>query len=233
MGFRVMPEGPMAFGEEQRIRELLGEAKLAVHFVGGQVEGRAIEAIKYSSQHAATIVYELPGNEMSPEEQFEMESIEDDLKKLPITGQHTYDRVSGKNFDQFLQVVKDRLEAARPVPATRIGIACEDTDRSTVEAILPEIQTQTGFSAVCHGLSLLDFKKSRGVLFYWGAADGIRLRKARQVARGLREAVFLAPPPKPNASEAELGRTTILRQQRDRFSIDDIRPFLQQLGWPG
>jgi hypothetical protein len=102
-----------------------------------------------------------------------------------------------------------------------------------VEAIVPEIQTQTGFSVICHGLSLLDFKKSRGVLFYWGAADGRRLRQARLVTKGLREAFFLAPPPQPTKREEELDHARILRQRGDHFSVDDIRPFLQELGWTG
>jgi len=234
MGFRVMPETPMAFGDEALIHRLIGEARLAVHFVGGQVQGRAFEAIAHSCRQAqvATVVYEVPGFHLTEEERSQLEWIEDDLKQ-ETQGDRAYDRVSGKNFDQFLQVVRDRLDGARPIPATRIGIACEESDRAAVEAIVPEIQTQTGFSVICHGLSLLDFKKSRGVLFYWGAADGRRLRQARLVTKGLREAFFLAPPPEPTKREEELDHARILRQRGDHFSVDDIRPFLQELGWTG
>lgn len=234
-GFRVMPESPMAYGYPHHIREHLGEARLAVHFVDGQAQQRAIEAIQWSRQdcQGATVVYEVPGYNLTPAEQVSLEWIEEDLRQSTAGDSRAYDRVSGKNFDQFLQVLRDRLEGVRPVRPTRLGIACEETDRQAVEEVIREISARTAFSVTCHGLSLLDFKKSRGVLFYWGAADGRRLRQARWVTKGLLEAIFLAPPPKPTGHEAELGEGLILRQQGERFRVDDIRPFLAGLGWAG
>jgi hypothetical protein len=235
MGFRVMPESAMAYGDPETIRKLLGEARLAVHFAGKQESQRAIEAIRWSRQECpfATVVYEVPGVDLSPEEQFSLAWIEEDLKQAPATDSRAYDRIGGKTFEQFLQVVQDRLESAGPVRPTRIGIACEDLDRATAESIIPAIQNRTGFSVTCHGLSLLDFKKSRGVLFYWGAAKGERLRQARLVTRGMVEAFYLAPPPKPDESEAEMKDCRVLRQSAAQFQVEDIRPFLQELGWRG
>ncbi len=235
IGFRVMPEGPQAYDDEVLIRQLLSDARLAVHFVGGQTEQRTIEAIKYSSQqdHLATVVYEVPGHDLADEHQMYLGWIEEDLKQTNCRDERSYDRVSRKNFDQFLQVVRDRLEGARPVAATRIGIACEPADRSAAESILPMIDARTGFSATCHGLDLLDFKKSRGVLFYWGQAEGKRLLQARLAAKGLSQAFFLAPTPQQAKREQELGQAKVLRQQTEHFTIEDIRPFLQELGWPG
>ena len=117
-------------------------------------------------------------------------------------------------------------------PPHQIGIACEDSDRTTVDRIVPEIQSRTGFSVICHGLSLLDFKKSRGILLYWGQSEGKRLRQARQILKSY-FAFFLAPPPKPEEHKTELAGLTILYQQSDQFRIDDIRPFLARLGWKG
>jgi len=235
MGFRVMPEAPMAYTNPQLIRTHLGEARLAVHFVGGQPKQREIEAIKWSRQicQGATVVYEIPGFDLTPEERVSLEWIEEDLGKAPASDPRVYDRVGGKNLDQFLQILGDRLQGVRPVRPTRVGIACEEIDRLAVEAIIPEIQARTRFSITCHGLSLLDFKKSRGVLFYWGAAEGKRLRQARPVANGLLQAFFLAPPPKPAGHQEQLGEVLVLRQQGDHFSVEDIRPFLQGLGWTG
>jgi len=235
MGFRVMPEAPMAYGDPQRIRKQLGEARLAVHFVGGQTQQRAIEAIKCSRQdcQGTTVVYEVPGYDLSPEERVQLEWIGEGLRQAPLGDPRVYDRVSGKNFEQFLEVLRDRLEGFRPVPPTRLGIACEEIDRPAVEAIIPQIRARTGLSVTNHGLSLLDFKKSRGVLFYWGAGDGKRLRQARLVVQGMIEAFFLAPPPKPPGHEKELGEGLVLRQQGDHFRVDDLRPFLQQVGWAG
>jgi len=235
MGFRVMPESPMAFTNPQVIRTHLSEARLAVHFGGGQAQERAIQAIQWSRQvcQGATVVYEIPGLDLTPEERISLEWIEEDLGKASAGDPRVYDRVAGKNLDQFLQILGDRLEGVRPVRPTQLGIACEETDRPAVDAIIPEIQARTRFSITCHGLSLLDFKKSRGVLFYWGAAEGRRLRQARLVASGLVQAFFLAPPPKLAGHEEQLGEALVLRQQGDRFSVEDIRPFLQGLGWMG
>ena len=47
MGFPVMPEGPMVFGNPPEVRRQLGEARLAVHFAGGQTKQRALEAIQW------------------------------------------------------------------------------------------------------------------------------------------------------------------------------------------
>lgn len=233
MGYRVMPEAPMAYTDPAQIRRCLGEARLAVHFAGGQTEQRTLEAINWSRQdcQGATVVFEVPGCDLSQEERLELDWIAEDLRQTTPGDARVYDRVSGKNFDQFLQVLQDRLEGERPNRPTLLGIACEETDRPAVEAIIPEIHARTGFTVTCHGLSLLDFKKSRGVLFYWGAAEGGRLRQARIVTRGLLEAFFLAPPPKPVENEQELGAGLVFRQQGDRFRVDDIRPFLQKLGW--
>jgi hypothetical protein len=235
MGFRVMPVAPMAYGDPPQIRKHLGEARLAVHFVGGQTQQRALDAIKWSRQDSqgATVVYEVPGYDLTPEERYSLEWSEEDLRKATAGDPRAYDQVSRKNVDQFLQILRDRLESVRPVRPTPLGIACEETDRPAVEAIIPEIHARTGFSVICHGLSLLDFKKSRGVLFYWGAAEGRRLRQARVVTKGLLEAFFLGPPPKPPGHEQELGAALVFRQKGDRFQVEDIRPFLLKLGWVG
>src|SRR5579872_5870761 len=53
MGFRVMPEAPMAFTNPQLIQTHLSEARMAVHFAGGQAQERAnqtIEASRWSRQ---------------------------------------------------------------------------------------------------------------------------------------------------------------------------------------
>jgi hypothetical protein len=165
MGFRVRPEAPMAFGNEPVIRTHLGEARLAVHFVGGQARQRPIKAIQLSRQvcRGATVVYEVPGYDLSPEERTSLDWIEDDLKLVTADDSRVYDRVGGKNLEQFLQILRDRTETVRTGVPTRVGIACEETDRTAVETILPEIRDRTGFSVICLGLSLLDFKNCRGV----------------------------------------------------------------------
>jgi hypothetical protein len=239
MGFRVVPDIAMAYGNSARIREQLCEARMAVHFVDGQSGKRAMDAIEFSMLdcQGATVVYEVPGYEVSLEENLRLEWIEKDLRSANSNDSRAYDRVRGKNFDQFLQIIADRLEGVRPVAPTRLGIACEERDRQFVEEIIPEIVKRTGFSVTCHGLSLFDFKKSRGLLFYWGKADGNRLWQARAVTNGLPKAFFLAPPPKDAVQEKqlsdELGEAFIYRQQDARFSVEDIRPFLSALGWTG
>jgi hypothetical protein len=236
MGFRIVPEALSAHEDPETVRTFLGEARLAVHFVGGQESQRPIEAIRWSREHCqhATVVYEIPGVDLSFEEKVSLEWIEEDLRKLSADDSRAYDRISGKNknVDQFLQVMRDRLEGARPLPPTQVGIACEENDRQAVESIIPEIQVKTGFSVTCHGMSLLDFKKSRGLLLYWGTADGGRLRQARHIVKAY-FAFFLAPPPKPEDRKAELAGCPILNQSTERFQIEDIRPFLERLGWRG
>ena len=236
VGFSVEPQVPSAFADPDKVRTLLGQAKLAIHFVGNQETARPLNAIRDSRQYCqhSTLVYEVPGVDLSPEEKFSLEWLEDDLKQTPATDTRAYDRIPGslKNLDQFLQVIRDRLEGARPLSTTQIGIACEDRDLHSVDRIISEIQSRTGFSVICHGLSLLDFKKSRGILLYWGESEGKRLRQARQI---LKEyfAFLLAPPPKGNEHKIELAGATILYQQADEFQINDIRPFLEILGWRG
>jgi hypothetical protein len=236
MGFRARPESPMAYRHEESIRTLLGEAKAAIHFVGGQPNQRAIDAIRWSREfcQGATIVYEIPGFDLSPEEKLQLEWLENDLSQAAPGDSRVYDRISGrsKNLDQFLAVIRDRLEGERPVPPTQIGIAFEEFDRLAAESIVPEIQGRTAFSVICHGMSLLDFKKSRGILFYWGAAPGSRLRQARPVVRAS-DAFLFAPPPKPEEAKADLRGCEILYQTSEQFQIHDIRPFLERLGWKG
>jgi hypothetical protein len=229
MGFRVMPSGPMAFGNSALIREHICEARLAVHFAGGHDQQRPFEAIKWSLKECqgATVVYEVPGHDLTREERFEIERIEYDFKLDP-----RYHHVR-QNFNELVHVLRDLMEGARPVRPTPLGIACEETDRPAVEAIIPEIQTRTGFEVTCHGLSLFDLKKSPGVLFYWGAAEGGWLRQARKARPAARDAFFLAPPPKPSGYEQDLAGTYVFRQQGERFQVDEIRPFLQELGWAG
>lgn len=236
MGFRVEPQVGGAFGSTETVRTLLGEAKLAVHFVGQQEKSRAIEAIRWSREYCqyATVVYEIPGVDISDEERYSLEWIEDDLKSAPPTDSRAYDRIPGrsKNLDQFLQVIKDRLEGVLPAPPAQIGIACEDADRLVVESIISNLRLKTDLTVVCHGMALLDFKKSRGILLYWGAAPGVRLRQARRLIRHY-FAFFLAPPPKPDESQTELKDCEILHQRKEGFEVDDIRPFLARLGWKG
>jgi hypothetical protein len=239
MGFRVEPQAPSAFSDPTTVRTLLGDAKLAVHFVGNQQSQRPLDAIRDSRQYCqhATIVYEVPGVDLSDEERVSLEWLEADLNPAASsasTDRRTYDRISGalKNLDQFLQVIRDRLEGAQTASNTQIGIACEDPDRATVDRIIPEIQSRTGFSVICHGLSVLDFKKSRGIVLYWGQSEGKRLRQARRILKSY-FAFFLAPPPKPDEHKTELAGLSILYQHSDQFSIDDLRPFLASLGWKG
>ena len=241
VGFSVEPQAPSAFADPEKIRALLGQAKLAIHFVGNQNTARPLNAIRDSRQYCqhSTLVYEVPGVYLSPEEQFSLEWLEEDvnqtdLKHTPTVDTRTYDRIPGslKSLDQFLQVIRDRLEGVRPLSNTQIGIACEERDLQTVDRIIPEIQNRTGFSVICHGLSLLDFKKSRAILLYWGESDGKRLRQARQILKDY-FAFFLAPPPKGDEHKKELADVTILYQQADQFHINDIRPFLETLGWRG
>ena len=127
-------------------------------------------------------------------------------------------------------MIRDRLKE-EPAPKTQIGIGCEEPDRATVDRIIPEIQSRTGFSVVNHGYSPFDFKKSPTVL-YWGQSEGKRLRQARRILNSS-SAFFLAPPPKAEEHKTELAGLTILYQHSDQFSIDDIRPFLARLGWKG
>jgi hypothetical protein len=242
MGFRVEPQAPSAYSDTATVRTLLGDAKLAVHFVGNQQSQRPLDAIRDSREYCqrATVVYEVPGVDLSDEERVSLEWLEADLNPAAFSSstdaadRRTYDRISGafKNLDQFLQVIRDRLEGARPASTTQIGIACEESDRASVTSIIPEIQSRTGFSVICHGLSLLDFKKSLGIVFYWGQSEGKRLRQARRILKPY-DAFFLAPPPKPDEHKTELAGLTILYQQSDQFHVDDIRPFLARLGWKG
>jgi TIR domain-containing protein len=70
MGFRVMPEAMTAYEDDQFVQQLLGKAKAAVHFVGSQYRQRAIDAIRWSREdcQSATVVYEIPGVDLSAEE---------------------------------------------------------------------------------------------------------------------------------------------------------------------
>jgi len=81
MGFRVEPQAPSAYSDTTTVRTLLGDAKLAVHFVGNQQSQRPLDAIRDSRQYCqhATIVYEVPGVDLSDEECVSLEWLEADL----------------------------------------------------------------------------------------------------------------------------------------------------------
>src|SRR4029453_12842201 len=50
MGFRVMPQSAMAYGNPELVRTFLGEARLAVHFVGNQSSPHAFGAAVWTWQ---------------------------------------------------------------------------------------------------------------------------------------------------------------------------------------
>lgn len=221
-GFVVLPETPLAFGDERIIKTQLSESKLAVHFVG-QAQGRALEAIEWSCEKCAgrTVVYEVPGQDVTEAENVQLEWIDC----------NRHHRIASRNFDQFLQIVMDFLHEVHPVHS-KIGVACEDADRTVADSIASQIELETGYRVRCHGRSLQDYGKSSAILFYWGAAEGKKLRQARIVTRGKLEAFYLAePPPKPPEHELDLPNCLVLRQQGPKFHLDDIRPFMEQLGW--
>ncbi|MBM3739867.1 MAG: hypothetical protein FJW39_29235 [Acidobacteria bacterium] len=231
-GYRVLPESPQAFAAEATVRKHMGDALLAVHFVGGQTQQRTLDAIEWSLKTCtgATVVYLLQDRDLTAEERQSLDWIEEDVRQSGNSDR--YDRVDQKNLDKLLQTLRDRLEGAGFKPATNLGIAFEETDKPTVESIASEIEKATGFVIQRHGLGLADIKKSRNVLFYWGTAEGRRLRKAVTFSVG-RKAFLVAPPPKPAEHQSELTGGPILQQQGDRFQVDDVRPFLKELGWQG
>jgi hypothetical protein len=112
LGLRVVPESPMAYGDDERVRTLLGEARMAIHFVGGQHNKRAFDAIRSSCKHCrfATVVYQLPGLDLEPDEQLSLGAMEKDLPQPSADNLRVYDQIGGKSFEQFLQLIQDRLE---------------------------------------------------------------------------------------------------------------------------
>jgi len=231
-GYRVLPESPQAYANESTVREYLSKARLAVHFAGGQTQQRAFDAISWSLEtcSGATVVYLPPQQKLSDEERQTLEWIEEDFNKSNANRADQYDRVEQKNIEKFLETLRDRLAGAGIRSPSQVGIAFEDADKPAAETVASEIETATGFLVSRYGLGLSDIKKSRAVLFYWGAAEGRRLRKAVGFSAG-QKAFLLAPPPKAAELEAELPGGAILRQQGDRFQVDDVRPFLEALGW--
>ncbi len=231
-GYRVVPEGEQAFDGEARVRTHLSSAILAVHFVGGQTLQRALDAIDWSlkSCSGATVVYQPPELDLNEVERQHLVWIADDVQAFDIA--EKYDHVERKNLDHLLQTLRDRLSGAGVRAATKLGMAFEEADRPAVEWAATEIEAATGFVIHRHGLGLADIKKSRSVLFYWGAAEGRRLRKAVAFSVG-HKAFLLAPPPKLPEHASELTGGRILRQQGDQFRVDDVGPFLKELGWPG
>lgn len=231
-GYRVLPESPQAFATEATVRKHMSDALLAVHFVGGQTPQRTLDAIEWSLKTCtgATVVYLLPDCDLTDEERQSLDFIEEDVRDSAKADR--YDRVDQKNLDKLLQTLRDRLDGAGFKPATNFGIAFEESDKLTVESVASEIENATGFVIHRHGLGLADIKKSRSVLFYWGAGEGRRLRKAVTFSVG-RKAFLLAPPPKPGEHQVELTGGTIFQQQGERFRVDDVRAFLKELGWQG
>ncbi len=231
-GYRVLPESPQAFDTEATVREHIADAVLDVHFIGGGTEQRTRNAIKWSRQKCggATIVYLLPEVDPTAEELQELDWIEEDLRESGNA--ERYDRVDRKNLDYLLQAIRDRLDGPGIKPVTNLGIAFEESDRHTVESVASEIENATPFVIHRHGLGLADIRKSRSVLFYWGEGEGRRLRTAITYSAG-RKAFLLAPPPRPTKNQPDLTGVDIFRQRSDRFHVDDIRPFLEELGWKG
>ena len=232
-GFRVTPEAPSAYADEEVIRKFLGEARLAVHFMGGQVRQRSLDAIAWSLKDCpgATIVYQAPGRKLTEPERLWLAHI---AKGEPAVSRdsHVSPALTGSK-EQLLEALREPLEGIQSVPATKLGIACEEVDAAAVKAIIPEISERTRFSVTCHVMSPLTLKRSRGLLFYWGKADGAWLRAARPLAEGKPTAFFLAPPRKTAGHLKQLGNTLILRQKKTAFCVDDLDPFLRLLGWTG
>jgi hypothetical protein len=231
-GYRVLPESPQAFGAEATVRKHMSDALLSLHFVGGQMQQRTLDAIKWSLKtcSGATIVYHTPECDLTEVEREWLEWVEEDIRNSGNSDR--YDRVDQKNLDKLLQTLRDRLDGYGFRPATNLGIAFEETDKLQVESVASEIENATGFVIQRHGLGLADIKKSRSVLFYWGAAEGRRLRRAVTFSVG-RKAFLVAPPPKPAEYQIDLTGGPIFQQQGDQFRVDDVRPFLKDLGWQG
>ena len=227
MGYRVEPQAYTAFSDRQRTRQILSDSRMAVHFIGGQKSMDAINAIQDSLQvcRGATLVYELPAADLTDPERVLLGWIDED--HAAQADLRKYERINHKNLEEFLSDLRTRLQGAEVLRGTRVGIACEDTDRAIVEQIAQEIRDKTGFSVRNHGLSVLDYNSSRGVLYYWGDAAGKRLQQAGAAKLGLIEAWYLAPPPEPR-KETDLP-AMVLRQTGTSFQIKDIQPFLEKL----
>jgi hypothetical protein len=59
------------------------------------------------------------------------------------------------------------------------------------------------------------------------------MRQAPAVIKGKPHGFYIAPPPKPDEWMRKIAGSEIFRQQAERFSVSDIRPLLERLGWTG
>lgn len=174
-GFLCIPEFAI-FGQETAVRQALGEAKLAVHFLGASDAEAAdsAEAIVWSLEHCAgkTVGYLPPGRRLADAERELIEYARD-------RPQWTQPQCTPT---ELAQILTRELESFRlPDPSTPIALACDKEDLNTVRRMAREIHEREAgafavatpdFLAKSGALAFIAWKnllaKSRSVVVYWG-----------------------------------------------------------------
>src|SRR6267142_3102318 len=109
--FRIIPEYLQSLDDPEVLRVGLGEAALAIHFLG-EADDATMGAIETSivACSGPTILYQPFGTKLTTDEQMWLADFERDLK---ITS-GLYQRLTGKNDQELLSVIDEQLTRFKP-----------------------------------------------------------------------------------------------------------------------
>jgi hypothetical protein len=210
------------------------EAKLALHFLGGQ----HLDHLNQVEQSlllcpGETIVFVPPQTSLLAEESEFLAEVEDDLQAGRRLAGKRYHRLENSTPTQLVDYLRDCLSKVREAdrPPT-VAIPCEKTDVEAALLLASHIEA-SGIHAVCPDFLLYEtsiatriakyrdlFLRSEALLYYWAKADpkaiaSLRAR-ARESSRAFRaEAWFIAPPDSPEKEMMPSGQ--IIRQTGDKL----------------
>jgi hypothetical protein len=242
-GFRCIPEINI-FSQEQAVRAALGQAKLAVHFLGDTdaEAANSVEAVQWSLEHCSgkTVAYLPPGRQLAPDER----QLVDCVRNSPKWTQPKC------TSSEFVQILIGELEGFRlPEPATALALACDHADLETVHTIALEIHERDrdsfavstpDFLAEPGALTFTGWKKllarSQGVVIYWGRGQKEYLEK--NVSRFLPAAklgcAWYVTQTELDAEHKRVWppsdhRTEIIVDEERLFSYERLQPFLKRV----
>jgi hypothetical protein len=190
--FRTVPESLNVFSDPDTVRDVLGQAGLAVHFLGG-ADRASLEAMETSAAvcAGATVLYQPFGEELSPDELLWLPDFE---SQLPPTAGH-YQRLSGKNDQELLALLDEQITGQKTSPATalsalQLALVCEELDLTGVRKLKEDIVAQRPieidfpdfFGTRLKPMERLrkwqDFlSRGKALIFYHGLAERERLHR--------------------------------------------------------
>jgi TIR domain len=244
-GYRVVPETEFDYKNEDKVRTLLKDSLVAIHFPGGGLDLEGLRAMEESFRLAEkTLLVKPYGSTLSQDEK---EVVEDGARTG--NGERLSGPLEGKTDDQVWTIVSEEVKRARfrkKQSEYEVGIACDRWDIAGAKAVAVVITQQrlrARYPAFDAAVSAPDrvaamrnlLTQSKALLCYWATGDGKYLRQQIENAARSRyqaKAWYLAPPLDLPGKE-ELGQSgeRVLRQKTAEPDLPTLAEFLKELGW--